>query len=802
VRDQKLYIFVAGIAAVLLFVRWCPERGPQGGKTGDCNEPPKPKPLWAARPCRADVFAIDVPIWASPTWRAPDVVPNIAIELNRDVSRVRSWFCGPGQTNECAPGGRTIITATVTSVLPRRDAPEWRRDGDKRFFRLRFVNGARQALKARADALPDLVRTLREVFPAVVHAGQIPLHVHRECEGGSAAPYFDNGLLDSAENWYKDRLGIPTAPLPASSNPLVDIALIDTGVDQRLAASLGVVRFGSAPSGLLHPHGTAMAIFLHDVAPSARIHDIQALDENGNGSIEAVAQAIDHALFDLSPTDPSRPLVLNLSLGWPPELGERGALYSPTSTTVEDPAGEAVRYLLDGARRDNDAGRRTILVSAAAGNRPGRLLPAVRDKIFPAPPTSVPIEPPCGTDPYQAAGGSPWFYPAEWTHRASCSSAIPNAKPVKPAFGVAAVDEREIPIALAIQNGEAPLVAPGEHVYANSTAVSSPNMTPVCNGAFSFPQTIAFPMSFTGTSVSTAFVSGAAARTQAALKAAGQAPLDWDGVARLLYMTGVDVRPLSDLAPHPSQFSPRLTPDKIAVRRLSIKRLDAALSCAALSNLLTCVRGVSPNRPPIDGTSNQDCVPQLRACGIAPEIAADSPMVPNPVSQPSTPAFTSYHDQMTCGGLTLNMPITPIDASWCSATGCPYEQVPNRVNLGGIGPQPGDPGCPDCTHQSPLRLELSSLFRTTTYFKDAYLVFSGPRKSAPQQTKTYYVDLASLNGAPLMPGEWLTINGIRLDTLDLAWEKTTESLIMTTNAPPFGATQQPGADYSPIRVHW
>src|SRR5690606_3005364 len=99
--------------------------------------------------------------------------------------------------------------------------------------------------------------------------------------------------------------------------------------DAQVELSGGFAGIG-APSPAYHPHGTAMAAFVRQIAPGASLTSYRVLDANGLASVGSVAAAIDRATADLAAGEPT---VLNLSLGVPAELSQPADLAFDTCRT-------------------------------------------------------------------------------------------------------------------------------------------------------------------------------------------------------------------------------------------------------------------------------------------------------------------------------------------------------------------------------------------------------------------------------------------------------------------------------------
>lgn len=413
----------------------------------------------------------------------------------------------------------------IEPVLPKRRGF----DGDRRFFRVIFPGAVPE------DGLCDVVEALRGQASAIVPGRE--WRVGRECAVRplGVEAFAEGDMLD----WHLERVGVePQAPgLP------VDVAIIDTGVDEVMSRELGVAETDVVGGGEeRHGHGAAMALYTRQVAPDARIHAVRIMDADGVGDIADMARGIDKVLFETHPRRRgAAPLVINISAGWPPELSRRRALTGAGGcATLEDEVGESVRYTLDVARR-LERGWRPITVVAAAGNRPGRA--SVTGPLFAA-------EFETTDEGYSRCDGerAGWFFPAEYQH---------ECRPL--ALGVGAVDARDRPSVISMDGAEPDLVAPGELVYAARDGASV-RPADVCAEAAVVSRPGRYVL--TGTSVPTALTSGAVARMQS------QALLRSAWVIRLLRETAV---PLG----------------RGDVRRLDVARALESLSCRAL---LRCTR--------------------------------------------------------------------------------------------------------------------------------------------------------------------------------------------------------------------
>lgn len=768
---------------------------------GERLHPPAPS---ASRPCRSDSFFIEVPSWAEPSWRDNSFLQegaeqNISTRLSRFART--EWFCGQNRA-ECPHTLKIEMKALLPVRTSTRTARggDWRNTGHLRFYQVRFFDAGRpRPLAILPDAEGEVVDGLRKVFRETVGT-TTPFYVGRSCDSVTL------GGAEETMTWHHKRIDLPAIqiPQPAGPSARVDIALIDSGVDLGVASEIGVVGPNHPPP--LHHHGTAMALFLHEAAPLARIHDLKVFDADGYGSIEQLALALDCALFDIDNPDcmahptnagggSNRPLIINLSLGWVPELSDPSVLQAGLARGPirEDAVGEAVRWLLEGARLV-ETKQRPIFVVAATGNRPERLRPPlqeVREARFfplrcPESPACPPLperEPECASSntPYK---GQRWFFPAEWAHRRSC-----DGQRSKPAivFGVGAVDDRELPIALAIPNAESPLVAPGQYVYAHHVKANAFPSKSICDDQFDYPTGVRLPMPFTGTSVGAAFVSGTAARAQETVLRKNLPPMDWNALARLLYLSGEDLRPLGPggLA---KDTPGRKTPEGITVRRLSIGRLDKALRSP---EVLSCIRNIKRSEA-IDKQLENDCQAPLASAGVARKLV------------PAKPDFVDRTGWTIaeCPGMKWSLTADAQDAELCPGETCPYEQVGYRTNFGSLSPQPGDGTCVECSVQSPLKIQLSPNHYAGTQIGEAYLVFSGPSRNGSNPAKAYYLDLFQNPNPKALwsPGAWLniTLQGVesQKEKMDLYWPHT-EAMLVVRVKDPLG---REAMEYAPVRI--
>lgn len=608
----------------------------------------------ANRPCRQDEYFVDVPTWASPSWATATGFAG-ALKANLDLHLQGSWFCtGPG----CAPSSE--LEAVVNTVLTAR-APtgqSWRNDGDRRFFRVGFRNRRTRALVVpRAGAECLVVAQLRA--DATLVAGGTPLYIGRECDGSALGAPLELNPSTEMLQWPAVSMNIPSGQVVGDAP--ADLVLIDAGVHPPVAQASDVAIYQQqsfGPTGALHPHGTAMALFLRQTAPKARIHDARALGTDGHATSKPLATAIDWALFSVR--RPNVPMILNLSLGW----HESFSSYAPLSngsgcSTWEDPFGEPVHYLLVGAAK---AGLAAVV--AATGNDPSTgATPHAWSRT--PPPGAAPV-PSCAS----LNAESRWFYPARWNIQSSCQSDLSSVYAVT---GVSGIDSRNRISNLGITFDEAAIVAPGDHVYAKHPSAPARNVT-LCDPALE-PLTTgpSLPRVFSGSSVASAYAAGALARIQVAPIPQGQGTLKLDQARMLLYLTGRNL--CRDSYP-----GTRPIP-----REIDIGRLDAALqNPICLGALLECSSGSTQIGP----TTLESCRSALATCGLEPGGL--------PVCKPTQPGvrWPATYTEAPCHPALPEAP--PVEVPCGGTVPCDTEFQLDKQQSGSVGPQPEGVGCPEC----------------------------------------------------------------------------------------------------------
>ncbi|MEZ4470019.1 MAG: S8/S53 family peptidase [bacterium] len=460
--------------------------------------------------CRNDRYFVDLPIWTAADRLPVDFQAQLQRRLTQALRQHLAWVCeDPAICDRYAARVRERIFADVRPVLPERRDDAARADGHRRFWRIAFyaapfpvdelgrATGQKRAfvdritrLEVPASAACTIVGTLRtatEASSGLVVGREV--FAGRSCLAGQlgAAHHADEAM----RTWHLDRLAV-VPPGPAGAV----IALLDTGVEADLQRELGLRAMPGPldllprerlddgtpvpePAGLPDPHGAAMALLLRQIAPSAPIADHPVLGAEGRATVDRVAQSLDRVAFE-SRRDP---VVVNLSLGWPPELEQGRVLRGPRSlagagcAVDEDPVGESVRYALRMAQlRDQGRLRQSgpTLVVAASGNRapllpdPGEAYAGLFD--------SHPAYDAC-----EAAGPDDLFYPAAWDGRVSCTERREAGPPLVLAVG--ATDARDLPAALAPPVPSPPWWPPASTYVSAAGADRSP--PPACGAATS-----------------------------------------------------------------------------------------------------------------------------------------------------------------------------------------------------------------------------------------------------------------------------------------------------------------------------
>lgn len=550
------------------------------------------------------------------------------------------------------------------------------------------------------------------------------IRIGRECR------FPGTGYAATAEmlGWHLDRLGavrVPEGAAPRAGGPR--IALVDTGVEAGLPVS-GRLLPDATPDSVAptHPHGSLMAALMLQVFPGADITSVRALgageSPQGFGTTADLARAIWRGLSTTAPDrDPVVPLIMNLSVGWPEVLSRprrvRGLrrVVSPDTglwtvdpdtgvcEVIEDGPGEAVRYALAMAHhaaemRDDQP----VSTFAAAGNRSHALrgeaavTAAALGHLDCAAPDNDPRLQKAWCDGATARPEAPLFLPALWGfegarvnpwHPEQC---VPPARIVEP---VAAVDSRDLPTVADPEVPQAPLVAPGEQIYAAFRGLKL-GLAPIgglCDTAAL--RSRRQPLALSGTSVSTALTSGLAAAVQSRAVGLGQPPFGSEALSRFLYVTGVAVAGADGVS------AERMSLEGMPVRRPNLCRALTVLGNACGAAVSECARDLAAGGPALgDPAELAACAQRAEACVAEAGGCQDAPARPLAVIANYPPVAAGTRAQ--CPTTTFSGDVlagwTPTGPTPLLVPGERAETVLPTVAAGLVGPQPPIPVCPDC----------------------------------------------------------------------------------------------------------
>ncbi len=702
-----------GALGITLWAAGCGAGPDQDTVASSALHRPNPPPPVSARPCRDDLFFFDRPLWEDPF--PSTFTSNLESVVNGILQP--SWFCADNTCLASLAG----LHVQVLPVLPHR-ASSWRSDGDRRFYRLQFVDGT--GLR-RAVLHEQICTVLNDLRTQVAGLASGTVRMGRECDASSMslAPY----ATAAGQTWQWTRLGVPAAAPGISPVSQVRVALIDSEIPAGIATTLAISDGGQFTSGGIatnndanpHFHGSAMATFIRHLAPEVDLRSYRVIDQQGVATGGSIAQAIDAAIYD-----GTSPLILNLSFGFPPELTHTALVQSVNPitlnvcTAVEDAFGEPIRYVLDVARHLDAQGTRAISSFSSAGNRAGHINDP---QVFFS--SSVP------PSPCQPADGAPLvlpfnFFPAGYNDLSSCRRAhLSYTTPWAITTAVGAVDDRDRPSGLALADVEPALVAPGQNVFAVNPALPGDEHGVQCNTNFGLDEFFEFPSELSGSSVSAALASGAAAHAQASIAGKHQPALSSDTLARLLYLTG--------------DPTCRARSDGTPIRRLDVARLDQAIAC---ETLLKCAQNGDPNHP-IGPTTLSGCASALSKCGLVDACTSYSPVQFWP---------SSLVQQIECpNGGSSCIPTDPGCVDICGNGACPpgvpsNETALDRFSAGSIGSQPGSTACPDCPGRV-ANLTIGTLDLTaglSAGFDPNGVTFTGPRLVVYDDAKN---EIASLD---------------------------------------------------------
>ncbi|MFN3198494.1 MAG: hypothetical protein ACE366_08770 [Bradymonadia bacterium] len=661
---------------------------------------------------RTRVFNVDTPLWSS----APDAgfAARLAEALNAQLAEneMSDVFCDPGDRGEdaCDAIGRgRMIRASVDMVLPNRShkgIPKWRRDGHLRFYQVSFHSDALthhdvRPLSVHENHVCTVLSLIQEASASANRLADDMKVSRRWCAMGVSGPQaLAEGRLTT---WHKKAISFrpnQDAINQPAWRQATSAVLIDTGLSDDFVRVNGSMEsnadIGDTGDQTPHLHGLGMALLLSSLTEySAAVRSLRVFDNNGSGVSGHLAQALDEAIFEREGPAADKPLLLNMSLGWAPELEHPRTVEGLNKcSTVEASQGEPVRYMLSGARQ-MDSARQPIMVLGAAGNRP---LTHTRPDMFnnriddtegdPCPPPSI--------------KGPHLLYPARWGQYPSCDHRGHEMALITPISGVNAARD---PIGLSIPDQETPLVAPAEHVYVTSggsiTLPDNPDIVQDWTGVDlcsvdeadhdTGERVLRLPAVFTGTSVATALVTAAASRLYGHLGVRRDQGDTFDlpsghVMSRLLYITGEGLC--------------RETGDGTPVRQVSLARAEALVSeCDArfLPKIFRCLDEAAGPEVFANRDLIQACSRLIEGlCRI--EMTQDRSCEPSEITVDWSDEMTSAHNRCLDGQEVTPPESAPGPDAWlpCEDGVCAGRFDWDRVTLGRLGPQPGGELCPAC----------------------------------------------------------------------------------------------------------
>lgn len=655
------------------------------------------------RVCRPDTFYVDLPRLApvdnegdDPTLPTPPAAfaQRLGEELSRWVHRERryEWLFGRATDLTNDPSGTPAPLPGMCGANAARSPRLWVREA--------VLCDAVQAVRdAAIKAYGATVQTKHS-------EGSLAklMHVGRICSFGPQGVEEQACSKAPVLQWHLGRIGL-RAPSLGPGDETVELALIDSGLEPGYGGvgldAEEVAACDAYAGERFHVHGTQMALLARQVVadPRVKLRSYRIFSAHGESTPNHLARALDMALYG-PPASPSvvaapptgktppatgaprHPLVVNLSVGWPPELGQArvltgwrgqrghgGALSWQQCTTTEDPVGAPVDYLLRTTKLLNEQVR-PVLVVAAAGNRPDVHSDGRKSSRF-AEGFGVARRGSGAGDARDGRDRPLWFYPAQFARDRAPRGIQPLA--------VGAVNDRDEPTAVSIPSAEPALVAPGQHVYAQALSAGQCPTGPLPSDACAQHPTLNgcacpglhLPSAITGTSVATVLVSASAARAQLYRLSHGQRPLVGPRLARLLYLGG---KPVGKLTPPPSAGAAPLPLWRGSVVGSPVRRL----SVAGVDGLLSDPAALDARIPP--SLSH-------------PPLATPGPSVPPRAGwQPPDPVWwtPTYTPTSTTASLAT-APAAWVDAS--TATTMPWKDF---YSVAGLGPQPPEGPCPEC----------------------------------------------------------------------------------------------------------
>lgn len=333
-----------------------------------------PPPVETGRACASDLFAIDVLMHAPMPPNFSTKMEDVARSVEASANANRDWFSVP---DACT---LELVREDVFEGLEITDAFRHQRV----WFR---CEGMPAAVSVRPDSQCEVLLMMREALAEQIQpmnpGGFDPVRVSRDCEGRSQGSWHNEpGVLGDFP------------PLGATSPEQPILAIVDTprGTPDEpshgdLVEILARETLGEAAARIEVERWVGLPFYQTFGSTS---HLARTLGE-------LVERHRDHA----------RPLIVNMSLGWPAEAGNESKLVQGECEVLEGSAGEAVRSALWKLHE-----RRPMpLVFSAAGNR------VYRDAII-----DIQGVPNCGS----REGSNKHMFPALWSVVNSCHYSDPT----------------------------------------------------------------------------------------------------------------------------------------------------------------------------------------------------------------------------------------------------------------------------------------------------------------------------------------------------------------------------------------
>lgn len=731
------------VAALAPHLPFCDaRRAPRDGllPAGNCHSP------GVAYTCKeSTTYFLDTPagLTAPGVEFAHDLETRLAADLNGLDARAFRLASAPGSSDCGTPGGTDgPPQARITPLFGSAPA-EIRR----RFWRVEFTKpGADTRFAVEGCWQPAMVELLRHAANAVAPASH--LKVGREqCIVAPSTAQSENAADPALLSWPYQRIGAgEMAGWPGAGVPL-PVTLLDTACDTSERSQHGCALAQAIARSLRFGAGGTFDL----AAPFG----VSVVNVFGGGETATTVTSVARGLYTRLTQSPPAPQVINLSLGYPAELNLRRPMVTcpgfntstagvppsvPPPVSTEDGIGESLRYLLEVVAPKHPE----ALIVIASGNRPARqddvdaYFGGRRDLAR----ALNPNEPLLDT-PYTAL-----LQPAEGVRRAPQANVL--------VVGPTRMDDQPSSIAVPDWTAEPALVAPGEQIY-----LPAP-------GSETAPQDICLPTSdrpisadraaFTGSSLSAALTSGVAGRLMAALLAKS---VEFQGadVARLLLAASVAVR----------RDGPKLQPDRVG--RLALPQLSRALTCLTPQNahdVFLRLASQGPARPALAASLNG----WLATCERRP-VGPDLGQIPAPASD-AAPSDLWLREAVgrvaaACTPLAAPAPFVFVTRAGTLGVEANPSPVPD-LTLGSVGPQPLEPGCPDCgfvrsvtqplASQGGINVAISTSLPTTTTLTKPVLLVTVPMGATTDTAlgpKTFEAKLYS-GGTATVAGQTTTIS--------------------------------------------